>query len=127
MCVHVFWGVSYPRIGHSRPSDSDSWMFDVIYTRTRSAVQRETVEIAKNGGGGMCMKMNSVTPDKTCNCGQIRSSHVGDCEDSCGLGCGGVAFHVNIRMFRKNILPPCSGPHFPFHSILHATVIHLRV
>lgn len=49
ICVRVFWVVSYPRISHSRLSDS--WMFDVIYTRVRSAVQRETVEIAKNGGG----------------------------------------------------------------------------
>jgi hypothetical protein len=110
--------VSCPRISHTRRSDLR--MFDVTCTIIRRAVQREAVEIAKNGGGG-----GAVTPKMTCNCDLIRSSLASDCEESCGLGCSGVAFHVNVWMFRMNILPPCSGPQLPFHRILHAAVIYI--
>ena len=85
-------------------------------------MQREAVEIAKIWGGGV-----AVSPDLTCNCDLIRSSHAGSCEESCGLGCGGVALHVNLRVFRMNILPPCSGPHFQFQRFLHASVVYIRV
>jgi len=101
ICVHVFWVVSCPRISHTRSSDLR--MFDVMYTLIRSAVQREAVELAKNGCGGR----GAVTPEVTCNYDLIRSSHAGGCEESGGLGCGGVAFRVNVRMFWMDILSPC--------------------
>ena len=130
ICVHGFWVVSYLRINHSR--HSDLLMFEVMSTRIRSAVGREAVEIAKNwavgwGGGGEYLKMNSVTPDMTCNCDQIRSSHASHCKYGCVLGCGGVAFHLNLRMFSMNVLPPCSGTHLPFHRVRHASALNVRV